>query len=80
MKTVVVKVNLVNCRVGIFANISSSERLVVQRNGRILRHSDPIIILPFYKNTREEDLVKKMLENYNPELITEISNISNLKF
>lgn len=72
-------INLADCRVGIFANINSSERLIIQRTGRILRHSDPIIIIPFFKNTREEELVTKMLANYNPELITSISSISQMK-
>lgn len=62
-------VNLVDCKVGIFANINSSERIITQRNGRILRHSEPVIILPYFVDTREEELVKKMMENYNKDLI-----------
>ena len=61
--------NLVNCRIGIYGNLNSSEIIVKQRLGRILRHKDPIIIIPYYKNTREEELVEKMLEDYNPELV-----------
>lgn len=66
--------NLVNCRVGIYANLNSSEIIVKQRLGRILRHKNPIIIIPYYKGTREEELVNKMLEDYNPELIKVINN------
>ena len=66
-------INLVNCQVGIYANINSSETIVAQRCGRLLRHPNPIIIIPYYKNTREEELMKKMLENYNPKLITTVS-------
>lgn len=72
-------VNLVDCRVGIFANINSSERLIIQRTGRILRHSEPIIVIPYFVDTREEVLVKKMIENYNPELIETITSISKIK-
>lgn len=72
-------VNLADCKIGIFAVINSSEILVKQKNGRILRHKEPIIIIPFYKNTREEELVLKMLDNYNTSLVTTITNINDLK-
>ena len=71
-------INPVNCRIGIFANINASERLQIQRIGRILRHSDPVIIIPYYKNSREEEIVNAMLINYNPKLITTIDSIDNL--
>lgn len=69
MKIIVVKVNLVNCKIGIYAMLNSSERMIKQRLGRLLRHPEPIIIIPYYKGTREEDIVRKMLEDYNPDLI-----------
>lgn len=62
--------NLVNCQVGIYANLNSSETIVKQRAGRLLRHPNPIIVIPYYVGTREEELVNKMLENYNPELVS----------
>lgn len=70
--------NLVNCRIGIYGNLNSSEIIVKQRLGRILRHKDPIIIIPYYKNTREEELVDKMLEDYNPKLIKTINDIKEI--
>lgn len=72
------KVNLTNCRIGIFANINSSERLQIQRIGRVLRHAEPMIIIPYYKGSREEEIVNTMLTNYNPELITTINSINEL--
>ena len=45
---------------------------------RLLRHKNPIIIVPYYNNTREEELVKRMLENYNPELVYEILDIKEI--
>lgn len=72
-------VNLTDCRVGLFAAINSSEILVKQKNGRVLRHKEPVIIIPFYKNTREEELVVKMVENYNKDLIKVIHNLKDLK-
>lgn len=70
--------NLSKCRVGIYANLNSSETIIKQRLGRILRHKSPIIVIPFYKNTREEELVNKMLEDYNPQLVKSITNIKEV--
>lgn len=70
--------NLVNCQVGIYANLNSSEAIIKQRMGRLLRHPNPVIIVPYYKNTREEELVQTMLEDYNPELVTKISRIEDI--
>lgn len=72
-------VNLTNCRIGIFCNLNSSEIVVKQRVGRILRHKSPIIIIPYFKNTREEELVEKMTEEYNPELIHVVENANDIK-
>lgn len=71
--------NLVNCRVGVYAVLNSSERMIKQKLGRLLRHPDPVIIIPYYKNTRDEELVQKMLEDYNPELVTTITSLTELK-
>lgn len=71
--------NLTNCQVGIYANLNSSEAIIKQRMGRLLRHPNPVIIVPYFKNTREEELVQTMLEDYNPELVTVIENIKEIK-
>ena len=62
-------VNLTNCKYGIFANINASEAIQIQRIGRALRHKSPIIIIQFFRDTREEELVRKWMENYNKNLI-----------
>lgn len=62
-------VNLLNCQIGIYANIGSSEIIEIQRLGRILRVDNPLIIIPFYVGTREEEIVSKMIKNYNPSLM-----------
>lgn len=72
-------INLVNCRVGIYATLNSSERMIKQKLGRLLRHSKPIIIIPYYKNTREEEIVNKMIEDYNPQLIKRINNLNEIE-
>lgn len=65
-------VNLSNCQIGIYANIGASKVVEIQRLGRILRHENPLIIIPFFTGTREEELVNDMVQNYNPNLITKL--------
>lgn len=72
-------VNLANCRIGVYATLNSSDRMITQKLGRILRHPKPIIIIPYYKYTRDEEIVKKMCENYNPELVKTITNLDEMK-
>ena len=72
-------VNLTNCRIGIFCNLNSSEIVVKQRVGRILRHKYPVIIIPFFNGTREQELVEKMVEEYAEDSIFTIENISDIK-
>ena len=57
-------INLVNCRIGIFNNINASDIITKQRNGRLLRHKNPIILVPYYKYTREEELVNSFKDTY----------------
>lgn len=71
-------INLTSCQCGIFVSINSSEIMVKQKIGRILRHKNPIIIIVYYKDTREEEIVNTMLQNYNPDLITTVTNIKEL--
>ena len=71
--------NLSNCQIGIYANLNSSETIVKQRLGRILRHTNPIIIIPYFKNTRDEELVNKMIQDYNPELVKTVNDITSIK-
>lgn len=72
-------VNLTNCRIGIFCNLNSSEIVVKQRVGRILRHKFPIIIIPYFKDTREEELVQKMIEEYSVDSIISVDSINDIK-
>ena len=71
--------NLVNCQVGIYANLNSSDTIVKQRMGRLLRHKNPVLIVPYFVGTRDEELVGKMLEHYNPKLVTVINDYKKIK-
>ena len=72
-------VNLVQCQIGVYNNLNSSMTIIKQRAGRILRHPNPVLVIPFYKGTREEELLNIMKEDYNPERTTVITNISSIK-
>lgn len=71
--------NLVDCKYGIFTNITASELMMVQRIGRVLRHKNPVLIIPFYQNTREEELVNKHFAEYNKDYIKIIKSITEIQ-
>lgn len=70
--------NLVDCKYAVFANYSSSEICSAQRVGRSLRHKSPVIILPYYKATREEEIVNTMIESFKEESIHTILSLKEL--
>jgi superfamily II DNA or RNA helicase len=70
--------NLVDCKYAIFANLSSSEVVIPQRIGRSMRHKQPVIIFPYYKGTREEEILQKMLDGFNKDFIKVIHSIKEI--
>lgn len=70
--------NLVDCKYGIFGNLSASEICMKQRQGRLLRHKEPVMIIPYYEGTREEELVQKAFEDYNKNCIKVIHSIDEI--
>ena len=71
--------NLIDCQVGIYASLNSSDTMIKQKLGRLLRHPNPVLIIPYYNNTREEKIIEKMLEDYNPELVTVVESLNQIK-
>lgn len=70
--------NLVDCKYGIFTNITASDLMMTQRIGRCLRHKNPTLIIPYYVNTREEELIKKHFAEYNQEYIKVIKSLTEI--
>ena len=70
--------NLVDCKYAIFANIVASEVMQVQRIGRALRHKSPVLIIPYYQGTREQEIVEKMIEGFNKDYIKTIHSINEI--
>ena len=71
-------INLVNCRIGVYAVLNSSERLIKQKLGRLLRHEHPILVIPYFVGSREEELVQTMLLDYNPDLVSVVKDIKDI--
>ena len=71
--------NLIDCKYGIFCNLSSSELMMPQRQGRLLRHKEPVIIVPYFKGTREEEIVEKAFADYDKSFIKVIHSINEIK-
>jgi superfamily II DNA or RNA helicase len=71
--------NLVNCRIGLYATLNGSQTLIDQKAGRLLRHPHPVIIIPYFKGTKDEKLIDKMLVNYNPDLVKYIRSIKEIE-
>lgn len=70
--------NLSNCQVGIFNMLNSSSRLQCQKIGRILRHKKPVIIIPFFKDTRDEEIVNGIKEDYK-DMIYTLDSVEQIK-
>lgn len=70
--------NLVDCKYAIFCNLSSSDIVIPQRLGRAMRHKHPVIIVPYYQDTREQEIVEKMFSEYNRDYIRVIHSIQEI--
>lgn len=57
--------NLTECQLGIFAYLTISNRLTIQRFGRLLRHSKPIIYIIYFKDTRDEEIKEDLEKKFN---------------
>lgn len=71
-------INLANCRIGVYAVLNSSERLIKQKLGRLLRHEHPILVIPYFVGSREAELVQTMLLDYNPDLVSVVKDVKDI--
>lgn len=68
-------INCTDCKTGIFNAINSSDIMQVQKVGRLLRHPSPTLIIPYFRDTREEEIVHKWMKEFNKARITTKQNI-----
>lgn len=71
--------NLKDIEVGIITQLDGKERAFIQKFGRTLRADNPIQIILYFKNTRDEEYLNSALEDINNEYIQTISNLSEIK-
>lgn len=45
---------------------------------RAMRHKSPVIIMPYYQGTREQEIIEKMTEGFNKDFIKTIQSISEI--
>jgi superfamily II DNA or RNA helicase len=70
--------NLNGIKVGIITQLDGTERLFIQKQGRVMRSEDPVSFIFYYKNTQDENYLKKALENVDTKYIQYV-NINQLK-
>ena len=50
----------------------------IQRSGRIYRHKEPILIFPYFVNSKEEQTVNEIISGYKEYLIEKVNNINGI--
>lgn len=53
-------INLVDCKSAVFMALAATEVTQVQRIGRVLRHKEPVVYIPYFLGTREERIVQQI--------------------
>lgn len=71
--------NLTDIKAGVIIQLDGQERAFIQKFGRSLRAEDPIQFIFYYKNTRDEEYLEKVLEGVNREYIIEVDNLLDLE-
>lgn len=69
MKIIVVKQNLESIEIGIIIQLDGTERPFIQKLGRVLRAKDPVQYIFYFKNTRDEEYLDKVLEGISINMI-----------
>lgn len=64
--------NLNDIQVGIIVQLDGQEISFIQKFGRTLRAESPVQYIIYYRGTRDEEYLKKALENINKDYIEEV--------
>lgn len=62
-------VNLVDTQIAVVTQLDNIDRIFIQKLGRSVRHPKPIVYILVYRNTRDEDYLKKILKGIPAEYI-----------
>lgn len=72
--------NLNDIKAGVIVQLDGQERAFIQKFGRSMRADDPVQFIFYYKNTRDVDYLKNILEDINEEYVVEIDNLSKWNY
>jgi superfamily II DNA or RNA helicase len=61
--------NLKGIEVGVITQLDACERGYLQKFGRILRSSEPIVYVLYYENTRDEAFLENVLNGIDKKYI-----------
>ena len=70
--------NLNEIELGLLVQLDGEVGSFIQKTGRILRGKDPILILLYYKGTRDEVYLQTALSEVDENHIKIINDINNL--
>ena len=71
--------NLNDIEAGIIIQLDNEDRPFVQKSGRALRAKDPILFIFYYKGTRDEEYLAKIIDGINPEYVRIISDVAEIE-
>ena len=71
--------NLTAIEAGIIVQLDGQEKSFIQKFGRTLRADSPQQFIFYFQNTRDEEYLEKVIEGINPDYITVINNLEQLK-
>jgi superfamily II DNA or RNA helicase len=71
--------NLNNIEAGIIIQLDNEDRPFVQKSGRALRAKEPILLVFYYKDTRDEEYLAKILEGIEPEYVRIVTNVNEIE-
>ena len=70
--------NLDDIEAGVIIQLDNQDRPFVQKSGRALRAKEPYLLVFYYKNTRDEEYLNKILEGIEPQFISVITSAEEL--
>ena len=70
--------NLNNIEAGIIIQLDNEDRPFIQKSGRALRAKEPILLVFYYKGTRDEEYLEKILEGIEPEHVRIVTDVDEI--
>jgi len=72
--------NLNGIEAGIIIQLDNEDLPFIQKSGRALRAKEPILFVFYYKGTRDEEYLAKIIKGINPEYIRIVSDVNEIEW